>query len=136
MVVRVRLRISDPRCSRSVATRALVNSGAESEEPVVVVDLPVARELGLELEGMDVIEVELASGVTHCYITRGKYLVELMGNGDALSSTWAYVAVDPNLAEPLITDATIDELGIMVLSFKRGLWRHAKDPPSALRESA
>jgi hypothetical protein len=36
----------------------------------------------------------------------------------------------------LITDATIDELGIQVISFKRGLWRHARDPIDRTRRSA
>jgi hypothetical protein len=53
-----------------------------------------------------------------------------------LSSTSAYLVVDEDLTEPLITDATIDELGIVVLSFKRGLWRHVSDPPGVVRRSA
>ena len=47
-----------------------------------------------------------------------------------------YVAVDENLTEPLMTDATIDELGIQVISFRRGLWRHTNDPPNTVRKSA
>jgi hypothetical protein len=46
------------------------------------------------------------------------------------------VAVDENLTEPLMTDATIDELGIQVISFRRGLWRHTNDPPNTVRKSA
>jgi hypothetical protein len=45
-----------------------------------------------------------------------------------LSHTYAYLVIDENLNEPLITDATIDELGITVISFKKGLWRHVNDP--------
>jgi hypothetical protein len=81
-----------------------------------------------------VIEVELASGTTHGYITRRKYLVELLDDSITLSSTHAYIAIDPYLTEPLITDATIDELGIQVISFKRGLWRHLNDPIDKTRK--
>jgi hypothetical protein len=106
----------------------LVNGGAESDEPLVVVDPDIASKLGISGEELDVIEVELASGTTHSYITRRKYLVELIDDNITPSSTHAYIAVDPYLTEPLITDATIDELDIQVISFKRGLWRHLKDP--------
>ena len=49
----------------------LVNSGAESEEPVVVLRPEDAVELGFSLRSdFDVIEVELASGKTQCFISR------------------------------------------------------------------
>jgi hypothetical protein len=102
----------------------------------VVVDPNIASKLGISSEELDVIEVELASGTTHNYITRRKYLVELLDDSTTLSSTHAYIAVDPYLTEPLITDATIDELGIQVISFKRGLWRHVRDPIDNIRRSA
>jgi len=47
-----------------------------------------------------------------------------------------YITVDENLTEPLMTDITIDELGIQVISFGRGLWRHINDPPNIVRRSA
>jgi hypothetical protein len=134
MVVRVKVRITDG--GKSVVVKVLVNGGAESDEPLVVVDLDIASKLGISSEELDVIEVELASGTTHNYITRRKYLVELLDDNITLSSTYAYIAVDPYLTEPLITDATIDELGIQVISFKRGLWRHVKDPIDKIRRSA
>ena len=36
----------------------------------------------------------------------------------------------------MMTDATIDELGIEVVSFKKGLWRHRGDPQGKVRGSA
>ncbi|MHB9301879.1 hypothetical protein [Thermofilum pendens] len=56
--------------------------------------------------------------------------------GRVLSSTRVYVAVGEDLTEPLMTDSTIDALGIQVVSFRRGLWRHAGDPPGVARPSA
>jgi len=101
----------------------------------VVVNPDIASKLGISGEELDVIEVEHAPGTTHGYITRRKYLVELLDDNITLSSTHAYIAVDPYLTEPLMTDATIDELGIQVISFKRGLWRHLKDPIDKTRRS-
>ena len=135
MAVRVRVRVSWG--SRAKTVVALVNSGAESEEPVIVLRPEDAEELGLPLKDFDIVEVELASGRTHGLISKGRVKVELLDDqGNALSSTPAYLVVDEGLTEPLITDATIDELGIVVASFKRGLWRHVNDPPNIVRQSA
>lgn len=136
MVVRVRVRIARESSSKSVEVAVLVNSGAESEEPVVVVYPEVAEALGFSISEFDLIEVELATGKTHNLISRERVRVELLDErGVPLASTRAYLAVDENLTEPLMTDATIDELGIQVISFKRGLWRHVSDPPGVVRES-
>jgi predicted aspartyl protease len=135
LVVRVRIRVSHG--GRSVTAVVLVNSGAESDEPTVVLRPEVAEELGLPLDSFDIVEVELASGRTHSLISKERVRVELLDEeGRVLSSTSAYLVVDEDLTEPLITDATIDELGIVVLSFKRGLWRHVSDPPGVVRRSA
>jgi hypothetical protein len=64
----VRVRITDG--GRSVVVKVLVNGGAESDEPLVVVDPGIASKLGISSEELDVIEVELASGTTHSYWQR------------------------------------------------------------------
>jgi len=48
----------------------------------------------------------------------------------------AHLVIHPGLEEPLITDITIDMLGIMILSFSKGLWRHVNDPQSKIRKTA
>jgi hypothetical protein len=124
------------RGGKEKALTVLVNGGAESEEPVIVVKPEDARDLGFTPEDFDIIEVELASGITQNLISREKVKLELLSEeGQVLASTYAYLAVDEELIEPLITDATIDELGIIVLSFKKGLWRHISDPPDTVRRS-
>jgi hypothetical protein len=134
MAVRVKVRVS--RGGKEKALTVLVNGGAESEEPVIVVKPEDARDLGFTPEDFDIIEVELASGITQNLISREKVKLELLSEeGQVLASTYAYLAVDEELIEPLITDATIDELGIIVLSFKKGLWRHISDPPDTMRRS-
>jgi hypothetical protein len=115
----------------------LVNGGAESEEPVIALRPEDIEDLGIPLNNFDVVEVELASGKTYNLISRDKVKVELLDEqGNVLSYTYAYLVIDENLNEPLITDATIDELGITVISFKKGLWRHINDPPNTIRYSA
>jgi len=137
MAVRVKIKIVNEALGREATVRVLVNGGAESEEPIVAITPREAELLGVKPEELDVVEVELASGYTHSYITKDRYLVELLDEeGNALSRTYARLVVDPNLTEPLITDYTIDELGIVVVSFRRGFWRHRDDPPDRIRRSA
>ena len=137
MVVRVRVRLINESTGCSSEIIVLVNGGAESEVPVIAVTPSIARDIGLSIDDMDLIEVELASGVTHNYISRNTVLAQLLDDvGRVLSQARVYIAVDENLTEPLMTDITIDELGIQVISFSRGLWRHVNDPPNVVRKSA
>jgi len=137
MAVRVRVRVVNERSGASKELVVLVNGGAESEEPVIAVMPRDADDLGFKNGDFELIEVELASGRVYSLISKEKVRVELLDEeGRALSSTYALLAVDEDLTEPLITDAAIDELGIVVISFRRGLWRHASDPPTVVRSSA
>jgi hypothetical protein len=114
-----------------------VNGGAESTKPCIVVDEDVARELGLwPISHGRVLEVEEASSIGEAFIVEDSVELELIGeDGEVLSRIKADLVVQRGLIEPLITDATIDELGIQVLSFSRGLWRHVSDPPGRIRAS-
>jgi hypothetical protein len=78
MVVRVRVRLINEGTGHNVEVIMLVNGGAESEIPVVVVTPDIATDLGLDLSNMDLIDVELASGVTRNYISRNTILVQLL----------------------------------------------------------
>lgn len=136
MAVRVKIRITRENTGKSKELIVLVNSGAESEEPVVAVNPEIASALGFSVKDFELVEVELASGKTHNLISKEKIKVELLDKeGNTLSHTYAYITVDENLTEPLITDATIDELGIQIIKFKKGLWKHINDPPYMIRET-
>ena len=136
MVVRVKIKITREHTGKSKEVIVLVSSGAESEEPVVAVDPETASALGFTIKDFELVEVELASGKTHNLISKEKVKIELLDRkGNKLSQTYAYITVDENLTEPLITDATIDELGIQIIKFKKGLWKHINDPPHVIRQS-
>jgi len=134
LVVRVKIKITREHTGKSKEVIVLVNSGAESEESVVAVDPETASTLGFTIKDFEL--VELASGKTHNLISKEKVKIELLDKeGNKLSQTYAYITVDENLTEPLITDATIDELGIQIIKFKKGLWKHINDPPHVIRQS-
>ncbi|MEM2592280.1 MAG: hypothetical protein QXI60_06815 [Thermofilaceae archaeon] len=132
MVVYVKLKVRG-REERELV--ALVNGGAHSPVPVLVVDEVTARELGY-VTG-EVAEASVADARRKVYIVRETVELSLLGEeGEELSRVKAHLVIHPGLEEPLITDVTIDELGIIVLSFSKGLWRHARDPPDRVRVSA
>ncbi len=135
MVVHVRLRVR-PRGGRtSMDIVVLVNGGAHSSEPVLVVDEITARDLGFT--SGEPIEVSTADSRRRAFLVRDAVELTLIDEtGRELSTVRAHLVIHPGLEEPLITDITIDELGIQVISFSRGLWRHVSDPPGIARRSA
>jgi len=138
LAVRVRLRVRSKRSGRSVDLTVLANGGAESPRPCIVVDEDIAKELGLWPSGnFKVHRVEEASSISEAYVVEGSVELELLEGFDKpLSRVAADLVVQRGLMEPLITDITIDELGIQVVSFSKGLWRHRDDPPNKVRQSA
>ena len=138
MVVRVKMRITSKTSSRSIKLIVLANGGAESSAPLIVVDPKAAKELGMwpPPAKTDIYMVEEASTITHIYLIPNAVTIELLDEQEnPLSKIEADLAIQEDLTEPLITDITIDELGIQVISFSKGLWRHKDDPPDKVRKS-
>ena len=105
----------------------MANGGAESKKPTLVVSPETAEELGVR-EGGKLVEIELASGSTEAKVLEDAVELTLIDGEEELSKTKADLAVQTGLTEPLITDITMDELGIKIIRFSEGLWRHDKDP--------
>lgn len=134
MVVHVKLRIKPISNSLSRDIVALVNGGAHSPRPTLVVDENLARELGFT--SGEIVEASVADARRRVYLIRDAIEVYLVDGGKVLSKIRAHLVIHPGLEEPLITDTTIDALGIQVISFGKGLWRHVNDPLDKVRKSA
>jgi hypothetical protein len=133
----VRVRVKSRSSGKSIVVRVLANGGAESPRPCIVVSEDIAESLGLwPTNNFKVHQVEEASSVGEVYVIEGAIELELLGEHDeSLSRVVADLVVQKGLIEPLITDITIDELGIQVISFSKGLWRFRDDPPDKVRRS-
>jgi len=135
MGVRVKIRIRVG--SREIITIALVNSGFESTEPDIAIPVNVAESLGIwpprefELE-----EATTAGGIAQLYVLRNVAEVSLILNSKEVSKKGCNLLINPHIDEVLLSDYMIDELGIIVVSFRKGLWRHVSDPENKVRESA
>ncbi len=137
MGVRVRLRVKLG--DRAVELVALVNSGAESPIPLLVLTEEIGRELGIyPPRNADTYEAKHASRnyTSAVFVCRDLAEIELVNGEEVLTRVRAYVGVDPTLDESIVTDALIDELGIVVIKYRDGLWRHSRDPSNKVRTSA
>lgn len=137
MAVRVKLRVRG-RDDKYVELVVLVNGGAESPRPLIALDPETAAKICFkgseDAERYEGIEV---SSIREASLYPQAVMLELLDEeGSVLSAVTADLAVEDGLTEPLITDVTIDALGIEVISFGKGLWRHARDPPGMVRRSA
>jgi len=130
--VRVKIEVGD----RSVELPALLNSGFESDEPDVVVPVSVAEALGLwPPHSFRLEEVATAGGDVRVFVFPRQGRIRLLLGTDYEPEITCNILVNPHVDEVLLSDYVIDELGIVVLSFRRGLWRHKEDPEGTVRQS-
>ncbi len=132
VIVKVRIKVQE----REVITAALLNSGFESEEPCIAIPVKVAQKLNLlppppeaEFE-----EFETAGGITYGYAVKGAK-VSLIAGEEEKPPINCRIIVLFQIDQVLLSDFAIDALGIRVLSFKKGTWRHKDDPEDVVRES-
>lgn len=136
MAVRVRIKIHTA-SGKSIETIALANAGAETEVPILAIPLNIAKDLNLWPTARDIsVVVRELSSETLGYLPPVKVFVDLLDeSGNKLSEASSYILVKPGLDESTLSDALIEELGIIILMAKRGLWKHINDPEGTVRSS-
>jgi hypothetical protein len=138
MAVRVKIRVRSRESNKEQTLVVLVNGGAESLRPLIAVDRETASKLCFkDLSRGEVYEIAEASSIKQASIFPQAVILELLDDEEKILSTiTADLAVEEGIIEPLITDVTIDALGIEVISFGKGLWRHVRDPVEIIRRSS
>ncbi|RLF19106.1 MAG: hypothetical protein DRN15_05375 [Thermoprotei archaeon] len=135
MGIRVRIRINIK--GKSIDTSALVSSGFEAPEPTICIPTSLARTLGLwPSQRLVAEEAMTAGGEVTVHEVPERAIVQLLANSEVLSEARCLVIVNPIIDEVLLSDMAIDELGIVPISFGKGLWRHKTDNVSIVRRSA
>ena len=135
MAVRVKIRLCVR--DRCIVLRALVNSGYESSEPELAIPQKTAEELGLwPPQEFTLEEAYTAGGMASVYVVNEDARVSLALNNHYVENVKVRLVINPYLDEPLISDHLIDALGIIIISFGQGLWRHRSDPKDVVRKSA
>jgi len=134
MGVRVKIRL----CVRNQCTilRALVNSGYETEEPELAIPQSIAEELGIwPPQKFTLEEAYTAGGLAPVYVVDEDARASLVLNDKYVENVRVKLVINPYLDEPIISDHLIDALGIVVISFGKGLWKHRNDPENIVRKS-
>ena len=130
--VKVRVRVG----GLVVEEAALLNSGFESDEPDIVVPVEVAKLLGLwPPRSASTAILETGGGETANPYYRACAELELVLEDRESRKLRVNVIVNPHVDEVVVSDYVAGELGIVLLDFKRGLWRLNDDPPLKVRKS-
>ncbi|MGB9631227.1 MAG: hypothetical protein ACP5KE_06190 [Candidatus Methanodesulfokora sp.] len=130
--VKVRLRVGE----KDAVVSALVNSGFESNEPDICIPLALAEELGVwPSQRVESEEASTAGGEVPVFRVPVSAELQLVLNDKLGEKIQCNIVVNPYVDEVLLSDYVTDELKIIPISFRRGLWRHEKDPAEVIRES-
>jgi hypothetical protein len=83
----------------------------------------------------DISEYDTAGGPIVMYIYHGACKVTVIEHDRISRDVEADLVLSPVEKEILMSDALIEELGIVLISPRSGLWRFIDDPPEAIRRS-
>jgi len=130
MAGRIKVRLK--RDGLNVETSALLNSVFETVSPDIVIPVELAKRLGLWPPEKSVSTL-LDTGGGEVVLPFYKSALELILEDRENKNLLVNVIVNPHISEVLISDYVASFLGIVLLDFKRGLWRLIDDPPNIVR---
>lgn len=124
MAVRIKLKIKSKR--GEVVTKALVNSGYESEEPEILVPVSIAKNLGLYpklLAESSIESYRVAGGREEKFIfTRKAVEVKVITEDRTSPEVSCNLLISEMEDEVLISDKLSSKLRIVLLDIGEGLW--------------
>jgi len=115
---------------------ALLNSGFETDAPDIAVPVEVAEELGLWPPQSSLTAVLETGGgdVVSPYYVACADLELILGDREP-KRVRVNIIVNPHIDEVAISDYIASELGVILLDFKKGMWRLKDDPIDKVRMS-
>lgn len=134
MAGRIKVRLK--RDGLKVETSALLNSGFETDSPDIVIPVELAKRLGLWPPEKSVSTLlDTGGGEVVLPFYESALELELILEDRENKILLVNVIVNPHISEVLISDYVASFLGIVLLDFKRGLWRLIDDTPNKTRKS-
>jgi hypothetical protein len=123
MPVRVRIRIRSEK--REVTTAALLNTGFTSLEPEVLVPKGLAERLGFwpPLENAILESLDTAGGEVLSYVIPNSVEITVLAESGSSMGIRCNAIISTHEKEVLLSDASIEEAGIEIISPKTGVWR-------------
>lgn len=136
MGVRVKIRVEFK--NSIVDATALANSGFETDSPQLLVPYAflIKNNINLELLGKPkTVEYDTAGGPVTMYVYPEACSVTAVEEDRVSKNIRSDLAISPIEKEVLMSDALIEELEIIILSPRKGLWRFVDDPLQKVRHS-
>ncbi|MCC6013857.1 MAG: hypothetical protein LM593_05770 [Candidatus Verstraetearchaeota archaeon] len=134
MGIRIKLKLLVE--NKEIDVIALVNSGFESTEPDICIPLKLAEKIKLWPSSIFESEKVLtAGGEVSVFRLPLKAEIMLILDNNIKKRIPCNIVINPYVEEVLLSDYLIDELEIIPISFRKGLWRHKTDNESIIRES-
>jgi len=135
LAVRVRLRIRAG--EREVVTNALVNTGFETEEPLLLLPVRLAEVLDLwpPPENASRVLMGTAGGPIYNFQIHQALEVSVIEEDREVGPVGCDALVSQFEAEVLINDKLGEALGLVILRMGEGVWRFSDDPPGRERRS-
>ncbi|MGQ9691704.1 MAG: hypothetical protein ACUVQY_10720 [Thermoproteota archaeon] len=134
----VRVKVKVVVGGKTAETVVLVNSGFETDRPQLLVpyDFLSLNNIGLDMLGKPTaVEYDTAGGPITMYTYPRVCAVTVVEEDRVSKSVKADLVLSPVEKEALMSDALIEELEIIILSPRKGLWKFSDDPPSKVRQS-
>lgn len=133
MAVRVKVRIESGYSPKVIESVALLNSGFESEEPLLLVPRAAAVDLGLLPQlpaGASQKDFETPAGIVRMYTLPLAAKVAVVCDDRETPSVSCNVTISDVENELILSDSLIDSLNISLESPGRGLWRFRDESPT------
>ena len=128
----VRIPVELKKGDRVVRTVALVNSGYETDEAEIHIPLALARKLGFALESIKSERYRVVGSEVTTYVL-GTITVRVLTEDRSTGWVNARAVSVPGEYEVILSDALTEELGVVIVKPRSGLWRFVDE--EKVRES-
>lgn len=117
---------------------ALANTGFETDEPQLLIPYNLLVEKNIDVSDLGkptLLEYDTPGGSVTMYVYPRACRVSIVEPDRSSREVIADLVVSLTEREVLMSDALIEELGVIIVSPRKGLWKFTDDPPPTTRSS-
>jgi hypothetical protein len=117
---------------------ALVNTGFETDEPQLLIPYNLLLEKNIDISDLGkptLLEYDTPGGSVTMYVYPRACRVSIIEPDRSSREVIADLVVSLTEREVLMSDALIEELGVIIISPRKGLWKFTDDPSTTTRSS-
>jgi hypothetical protein len=117
---------------------ALANTGFETDEPQLLIPYNLLVEKNIDVSDLGkptLLEYDTPGGSVTMYVYPRACRVSIVEPDRSSREVIADLVVSLTEREVLMSDALIEELGVIIVSPRKGLWKFTDDPSTTTRSS-